>query len=40
MQDGAIREHKERLAAAAQAVRQLARKQDTVLRERIEQVGG
>lgn len=38
MQDAAIREHTERLSAAAQAARQLVRKQDTVLKERVEQV--
>ncbi len=37
-QDAAIREHTERLSAAAQAARQLVRKQDTVLKERVEQV--
>lgn len=38
MQDAAIREHTERLCAAAQAARQLVRKQDTVLKERLQQV--
>lgn len=38
LQDAAIREHTERLSAAAQAARQLVRKQDTVLKERVEQV--
>jgi hypothetical protein len=37
IQDAAIAEHTERLAAAAQAARQLVRKQDTVLKERVEQ---
>lgn len=38
VQDDAVREHRERLDVAAQAARQLARRQETCIKEHLEAV--